>query len=522
MPSIDINDVGAVGLIKDQPPHELVPEAWNFLNNVRIVEDSVARLGGYTQVFGTPTVQPHFLVGVASLTGQLWVYTSTSKAYVTDGVTHTNITRSSAGNDVNYTAGAGQDWNSTFIGGILILNNGSDVPQYWATSSSAVRLADLTNWPSFLRARVVRSFGPYLMALNITASGVSQPHNVRWSHPADPGTIPSSWDITDPTVDAGSVDLPDIESGIILDGLPLQGRFYVYKENSVWRFRGVGGRFIFEQDAFLETTGLLCSRALAVTGDGKRHIFASQDDIVLHDGNGMRSLLDKRLKRTLFGAIDVANYRTSFMMIYPLKNEAWFCYPETGNSFPNRAIIYNYLNDRITEGDCDWRAASQGVIQTSDSETWNSTSGTWDEDLQAWSNSARRKVVLARTAVSEFALLDDGTTRDGVVFTGTLQRTGLGIIGRKRTGEWIEDFQQRKLVTRLWPKVSGGAVSIRVGSHAVPDGAITWSAAQVFDPATQLFVDFIVEGAAIALEISGTTPFKVDGYKIEMELTGNF
>lgn len=476
-----------------------------------------------TPYFTASQQTPHFLMGVTTPTTQYWLWTSLTNAFVTDGSgVHSNVTRTSSGLDVPYTAAAGQAWNGTFIGGIPILNNGNDVPQYWASTNPNTRLANLPNWPTNLRARVIRSFGPYLMALNVTASSVNQPHNVRWSHPADPGSVPSSWDITDPAVDAGSVDLPDVESGIILDGLPLQGRFYVYKENSVWRFRGVGGRFIFEQDAFLETIGLLCSRALAVTGDGKRHIFATQDDIALHDGNAMRSILDRKLKRTLFNSIDVSNYQTSFMMIYPLRNEAWFCYPETGNSFPNRAIIYNYISDRATEGDCDWRHWAQGVVQTSDNELWSSSDLSWDTDLGLWSNANRRKVVLVRTAARAFALLDDGTTRDGTEFTGTLRRTGLGIVGKKRNGEWIEDFQQRKLVTRLWPKVSGGSVSIRVGSQAVPDGAVTWSPTQSFNPATQLFVDFIVEGAAIALEISGTTPFKIDGYKIELELTGNF
>jgi len=467
-------------------------------------------------------VTPEFLVAVTTPVTQLWVYTSLEKAVVTDGVVHTDITRQTLGLDVDYTASTGQSWNSTFIGGILILNNGSDIPQFWATPETTTKLADLTNWPSTLRARVVRSFGPYLIALNTTVSGTNQPHNMRWSHPADPGTVPSSWDITDPTKDAGSIDFPDVESGIILDGLPLQGRFYVYKENSVWRVRAVGGRFIFDQDAFLETIGLLCTRGVAVTGDGKRHIFMGQDDMWLHDGNNAVSVLDKRHKRALFNTMDVTNFSTSFFTIYPLRDEAWFCYPETGNSFPNRAMIVNYKSGRITEGDCNWRHSAAGVLQASDTELWSTITGSWESDTAAWSTAQRRRVVLVRTDASEFAAMDDGTTRDGVEFTGTLQRTGLGIIGRKRNGDWIEDFQQRKLVTRIWPKMSGGIVSIRVGSSQRPDGSVTWSPAQDFDPITQLYADFCVEGAAIALEFSGTTPFKIDGYKIDLELTGNF
>lgn len=522
MPTVDINDLGSVGVIKDQPAYQLPPEAWSLGENVRIIDESIGRIGGYTQIFGTPTVTPHFLLPVNTPAAQLWIYTSLTKAYVTDGTTHSNITRSSGGSDTDYTAATGQAWNATILGGVPILNNGSDLPQFWAPQTTATRLQDLTNFPSTMRSRVIRAFGPYLFALNNTISSSNDPHNIRWSHPADPGNIPSSWDITDPTVDAGSINLPDVESGIILDGLPLQGRFYVYKENSVWRLRGVGGRFIFEEDAFLETIGLLCTRGVAVTGDGKRHIFMGQDDMWLHDGNNAVAILSKKHKRTLFSAIDVTNFMTSFYTIFPLRDEAWFCYPETGNSFPNRAMIVNYKTGQITEGDCNWRHSAPGVTMTSDTELWSTASGDWDSDTSAWSTAARRKVVLVNTAAIKFFLMDDGTTRDGTSFTGTVQRTGLGIIGRKRGGEWIEDFEQRKLVTRIWPKVTGGAVSVRVGSAARPEGAVTWSVAQTFDPSTQLYLDVLTEGAAIAIEFSGTTPFKIDGYKIDMNLTGKF
>lgn len=520
MPSIEIDDVGSIGVVKDVPAHQLPPEAWSLGDNVRCIDDSIGRVDGHTQVFGTPGVAPRFALHLASAAQSYFIYASLAKGYVYDGAAHTDITRAAGG---DYTASVAADWNGTIIGGIPIVNSGVDDPQFWALPySTLTKLAKLTNWPANFKAKVLRAFGPYLLAINLTNGGTNQPHRIRWSHPADPGSVPGSWDITDTTKDAGEIELPDVDSGLLVDGLPLLGRFYAYKEAAIWRMRVIGGSKVMDQDSFSESVGLLCTRAAAVTGDGKKHIFMSQDNMNAHDGNTITPLLDKRMRRTIFNAIDVANYKNSFMYIEPLRDEAHFCYPESGSAQPTRQLILNYKTGQITEADCDFQSATVGNILNSDTETWASATGGWDTDAAPWSTANRRKVLLSNPTSTKFFLGDSGTTRDTVAFTGTVQRTGLSVVGRKRTGEWIEDFQQRKLVTRIWPKISGGAVSIRVGASDVVDGPVTWDAAQAFDYTTQNYVDVTASGAGIALEISGATPWKLHGYKMEMNLLGNF
>jgi hypothetical protein len=319
------------------------------------------------------------------------------------------------------------------------------------------------------------------------------------------------------------VSLPDVDSGIILDALQLQGRFYVYKENGVWRFRNVGGRFIFDEDAIFETIGLLATRCVAVTGDGQRHIFASNDDIYLHDGNRATPVLPLKVKRYLYNQIDVSSYKNSFMFVNSIRDEAYFCYPSQGNTIPTRAVIINYKTGAVTESDIDGiQYATIGTIQTSDTDTWASATGTWDTDNSPWSVSNRRKLLLVKPTASKFLQLDLGAQRDGVDFTGLVQRTSLGVIGRKRTGEWIEDFEVRKLVHRVWPKMSGGPVSIRLGGQDIPNGPVRWSAAQTFNPSTQKYCDIQAEGAAIAIEISGAVDWQLDGYKLDMVTLGRF
>src|SRR3954470_581802 len=128
--SIEIDDIAKYGVIRDTPAHQLPPEAWTLGENVRFNDESISRLSGETAVFGTPTVAPYGSQFIATTGIPYWIYLGLNKAYVWDGTTHTNITRQTAGVDVNYNATGALDWNTTILGGIPIQNNGIDVPQY--------------------------------------------------------------------------------------------------------------------------------------------------------------------------------------------------------------------------------------------------------------------------------------------------------------------------------------------------------------------------------------------------------
>jgi hypothetical protein len=186
-------------------------------------------------------------------------------------------------------------------------------------------------------------------------------------------------------------------------------------------------------------------------------------------------------------------------------------------------MIVNYDTLANTECDIDFVSAAIGTVQTSDAETWAAVTGTWLNDTQPWDASNRRKLVLSKPSTPAFEQLDLGVTRDGTAFTGLIQRTSLGMVGRnRRTGEWIVDFEVRKACHRIWPKMSGAPVSIRLGGQDIPNGPVRWSPAQVFDPSVQKFCDITAEGAALCVEISGQNGWKLDGYKLDLVTLGRF
>lgn len=503
------------------------PEAWSQGTNVRVVDTDLEKLAGWAQIFGTPGVAPHFLMSVKTATDSLWLYTSLTKAYAFDGTTHTDVTRAVGG---DYGTSNTREWNGTLLGGIPIINNGVDVPQFWSPSTLAQRLQDLTNWPATLRAKVVRAFGPFLMAIGVTKSGTSFPHMIKWSHPADPGSVPVTWDETDGTHDAGEVDLPDTKAGLLVDMLPMGETMYIYKESSVRKGRFVGGRSIFDfgQSAWLPDTGILAPRCVTITGDGTRQVWASQDDILWHDGSKVRSLLSSRRRRELFNALDPVNYINSFMFTNPFYGEVWFCFVPNGATQPTRALIFNYLNGGdvwpITDADgITFRNAAVGDIQNISSERWMDGTDVWNDDTGPWSSLSRRRVVLAGTDATKFYNLDSGATRDGTAFTAILQRLGLSVLGKKRNGDWIVDFDRIKMWDTIWPRIAGSAVSVRIGKQDLVDGPVTWNPAVTFDPTADIKIDTgPMSGRALAIEISGSSSFRISGYRTDVQDIGNF
>lgn len=524
----DINDIASIGSVRDIPSFMLPPEAWTVVLNARYADDAMQFLDGWTPALGTPLFPPHFLMSIATPAIDYWLYTSLTNAAVYDGITHTDITRAVGG---AYTTSDSWQWNGTILAGIAILNNGVDVPQAWLTSTPATKLVDLPNWDPNVRAKVIRAFGPFLVAISITVGGTQFPHRVRWSHPADPGSVPVSWDVTDPTRDAGEVDFPDVQAGLLNDALPLGSTMFIYKESSVWKMRFVGGSTIFDfgQTAWLNTAGLLSPRCVCLTGDGLKHVLATQDDIIWHDGNTVKSILNKRQRQRLQNEIDTSNFGQSFIFANPFKNEVWFCYPGSGQQYPDRAIIMNYraaggTDFTVTMADgITFRNAAVGSIEGGSGEIWDAGTDIWSVDVGPWSSLQRRRVVLANPTASKFYLLDSGSQRDGVPYTCTLRREALGLIGKKRNGDIIEDFQRYKMIKRIWPKLTGTPVVVKFGAAQTVDGPVSWSPPVTYDPATMMYCDpGPVSGRALGIEITATDSFRLDGYKIDLVPMGEF
>lgn len=527
MTIVPFHQVGKQGIIKDIPGHELPPGPWSDGKNIIFRDGKIIRRGGQAQVFGAiSTSFPHWMMFAFTPINAFWMYSSLTQMFATDGATHVNITRASG----DYNTQPESLWNGGILTGIPIITNNVDVPQVWTPVSLSQDLVDLPNWPATDRARVMKPFKNFMVAMNITRSSVNFPHMVKWSHPAEPGAVPSSWDHTDPTVLTGEVEIGEELPGVIEDALALRDMMVIYKTNSVWGMQFIGGQSLFRFYNILNFSGLLSTHCVASVLDGKAHVLASTDDFILFDGQNTKSLLDSRWKKYIEDNLEEENSNLAFVFSVPQTKEAWFCFPTLTNKWPNVALIWNWREDTITLRDLPstFTYATIGAL-SAEGDAWDDDLETWDSDTEFWDVVRFRPnffgIIGATLTPNRLIQLDIGQTFTGTQYTSFVQRVGLAVTGQDRvTGQIKSDPTVRKLVTRIWLKARGSPFQVRMGIQETVDDGITWTAEQTFTPGgDQKYLDFSMNTPLIAVEFSSDVAgeWTIEGYDLELVTLGN-
>ena len=452
MPIVPIDGAGTVGVITDKPAHETPPPAWSKAENMHFEEGYAERTLGHKDVFGSKSGVPYFIGNVRSLAGvSLFVYASDAAVFAYDTSHHT-ITRASGA----YTVTGKRLWQGGVMNGLFYLNNGVNDPQVWNPVSGTQLLVDLPNWPAATECRIMRSYKNHMVALDVTKSGVRDPRLVKWSHPAVAGAVPTSWDETDTTKDTGEYSMGETE-GAIVDCLTLRDINVIYKDDSVWGMQHIGGLPIFRFFKMFGEHGAL-GKNCAVEFEAGKHLVFGKDDVFVHDGNQMQSVLRQRVRQDLFNTIDKDEAVNSYLQIEPTCKEVWVCYAETGNIYPNVALIWNWSTGATGKRAIPMVPSMvRGIVDEEVSEDlWNSNAILWNDDAQAWgqtvSNPALTRIIMAEPINTKLmAVTPDSGDHDGVAFTAELERTGLGIPFDTQAPP---DITSIKFCRRIWPRLA--------------------------------------------------------------------
>lgn len=342
MPRITVEMLKSPGVVRDTPAHKLPPEAVTDAKNIRFSESGAEALVGDLDIFSTASITPLWLNFFPPITAPIWVYGNLTEMWAVENTSHTEITRSAS----DYNAIVTERWQAAVLNGAAVFNNTVDVPQGWAAFDSSTLLVDLPNWAGTRRCKSIRAFKNFLVALNMTDSGVSRPYRVLWSDSAVPGTLPGSWDSTDPTTDSREFDLAETSDHLV-DQLSLGDINVIYKEHSTWGMQYIGPPYYFRFWKILSKNGLLARDLVANVPHG--HIVVGQDDIIVHSAQieQSQSILDKTMRKWLFSVIDSTNYKNSFIVPHARRNELYFCYPEIGETYANQALVWNWRDNNI-------------------------------------------------------------------------------------------------------------------------------------------------------------------------------
>jgi hypothetical protein len=427
---------------------------------------------------------------------------------------HTDLTRGSGG---DYSATA-NSWTSTIIGGIPILNPGNttDPPQFWDLNL-ANNFVALTNWPASTYCKSMRAYKNFLVALNVTKTTTNYPYLVKWSHPADPGAVPASWDHTDATKDAGEFDLADGYDQII-DGLALRDSLMIYKENSVWRLDFTGGAYVHRASKVMGTSGAMNRNCIAEI-DGY-HIVLTTNDIIMHDGIQANSILDKVTRRWLFKNIDVDQAYQSFVFKNPFFNEVYICFCSIGQTVPGTAIVYNYRDRTVSKRTLpSIHHANFGQVDDALSGTWAADPDPWSSDLTLWNggdNVPNTSRVLMAGHDTKLFLLDGSSSFDGAAPSAYLERRGLS----------FDAPEKIKLIKGVRPRIvgnTGDTVTVKIGSQDDPYGTPTYTT-MTHTIGETVRNNCMVAGRYISVRFESGTAYnwRLDSYDLEVDTIGEW
>ena len=518
-------------------------------------------------------------------------------ATVTRATKWYDITRSSGA----YSATADETWTSTIIGGVLVLTNNYDKPQYWALTNgvplSATLMQDLANWPSLtlldgaitgtgvpspdeivvdsttdfptsgtftvdsedisytgktatkftgigrgengttaathlddapafvnVYVKSMRAFRSFLVGLNVKRGGVNYPRLVKWSTEAGLQSVPSSWNETTSTVDAGEFELADTK-GDILDGLQLRDTFMIYKEDATYSMSYVGTPFIFSFRQLSPTIGAIAKNCVAEFDGG--HAIFGKGNFYINDGQRLKPILPQKLKEYVFTEIDGAQVNKCFVAADYGRTEILFCFTSDGapTNQPDRAVVWNYITNTFVIRDLpDVAHMGYGNVgNPTTSSSWASTTSTWSTIAGPWTMSYDlQDKVLLFVDPSNTKLYRDrsGNQEDTTDMVSFIERTGITL---NASGQ--PDHTTVKRISSIWPKMSINStneINVYLGTQMSTQDGVSWSSPVTFNPDSQAKVSIRGTGKLYGVRFESTTDmnWELDGYTIEVEDAG--
>lgn len=459
-----------------------------------------------------------------------------SKIYSIIGSTVTDITPPTV--TVGDTA---EPFTHDFLGNVTYLNRRSNVP--FKKASGDATFVPLTSWNSAWRCSVLRSYKDFLIALNVSKSGIEYPQMVKWSDLVQFGSDPLSWDETSTTNSAGENILNQMKGGIV-DGAVLRDTFMIYGENEVWAMTYIGGQFIFDFRKRFDDIGVMNTNCV-VEVDGQHFVF-DRNDIIAHDGASKRSIVHGKNKDFIYRGLIRDLSHLCFVAHNAKLNEIHFFYPSQDRlaGFPaptkgcNRVAAYNYRRDTMTFYDVPYVTASTyaavvsgDTYESIGTVTYAQMGGTYGGSLD---ESERHQLLTSRKDLSKgvsasriigLDLVTGGRLSKPVCIEllkpAFVERIGIDL---DEQGAAITAY---KSLLKVYPQIaiSGtleGTVKFQFGANDTSGASPDWDEPQNFDPTTDYQLPVRRAGRYLAhrLTHTGVNDFSYSGFDATLTLRG--
>jgi hypothetical protein len=295
--------------------------------------------------------------------------------------------------------------------------------------------------------------------------------------------------------------------------------FVIYKSDSMYAMTYIGGQYIWQFRRLPGDVGILASGCVCNTPVG--HLVLTLGDAVIHSGMGPKSILSGKLRRYLFSSMDGDFSSRSFVISNPAANEAWICYPETGNQTCTKALIWNWVDDTFTFRDLSGvTCGTSGQYESNGQSPWGTDSASWESDTTTWDASvlpATQSRFILGTNTPALLGIDVGTSFSGYAYPATVERVGLA----------FDDLDSVKLCSAIYPRVdgtTGSTVYIQAGGAMDVEGPYTWSAPVPYVIGSTYRADLFASGRFLAYRVYSTSAmsWRIRSLDMEVKTVGRY
>jgi len=505
MPEIlQIQNIGMVGLNTDLPPASLPPEAITSGNNFRAGGGVTVRFGGEAWLANCP-ITPKFLYPVDTNT-DVWLMFDETSCYSWNGTAFVDVTNG------QISAPNAYKWTGCHLGRIAIFANAGQSPVYWDGALLQPLNWDESNtWAAKnYKAASIRSFGQYLLAFDIYDGANHYPDMWHNSHPADLGSLPRDWDSTRLDSLSNRASFGG-EGGDNLDAYALRNAVAVYRANGISFLDYRPGTDSIKFSARHVTDVVRVPNVRSICEVKGSHFLMTHDDLLVHDGNSVTSIAHDTIRKQYARAFNLDHADSAFALLNTNTKEVWFCIGRSALEC-DKAFVYSYRDQTWSIRDLpNIQHAGLGPINSESRTfgTWNETFGTATGTFDQGRTLPTDKTVIGANGIRVLNL-DTEVTDENVLMQ--IERSNIPLAG----------LGEVTTLVRAYPRIEGGPVTIRLGSHDFINGAVRWQPPIDFNPGLQRSIDIRTTGSlhAYRIESNGTQRVRVAGLDLEFERAG--
>ena len=535
MTIIPVRGVGELGVVSDYLPYDVPINAWADARNVRFKNRTVGVSSAFKKTKFSLTLgsQPMALLDATPPDGVRAVVCAQKSGALFQ-------IRDSVQTDVSPTTpwiAATSRVTSTFLGSVIYLNNNENRPLYRAHPSIGA-FSYVPGWASTDRAKTIRAYKDYLVALDITKGTTLYPAMVKWSNAVQAGAPPSDWDVTSPSSHAGETVLNDA-TGKLIDGLALGSSFILYGSNETYRMTFIGTPFIFEFEKLYDDLGVFAQDCV-VEIEGKHYVFG-KDGIYIHDGMSKVSISDQKVTNKIYSRIDFTRSDRCFVFHNPVHKEIVFAYPSISSDAKwninqvegcNEAAVFNYSDGTwsfidLPGATCSVLMSLTSLVSWNDLATWNSISATWrsytgaDPYLPLLGVAGNPSLSVGPSLVFYDNEADGFLLND--IWTA-FRFSGFVTTSIKDSDEFGASLSTTKLIRTIHTQATAqsmdSVINVYLGSARNPYTPVNWKGPMVFQPSTDYKTDFNKTGRYLVIKYEfpvGSSAI-ISGYDIDLEI----